>query len=354
MSRIRKLAVAAGTFSLALGVGFVMQNGDVLAARFGAMSPAGGPAPAPSVVRGPVAAPQEPALAAAFPRAPDARAGHDDTGALAIALPSDALDPLPALVLDDSGADAAGPVLAALTVDETPAPDPGPQVLAEDSCRSVMAAEALPAGLVNLHLSSPCAPLAQVSFLHQGMMFTEVTDGDGAIDLVVPALATNAMFLADVTGAPGAVALVEVPEVATLDRAVLQWQGADGLTLRALEFGADYGSDGDVWAGAPHAPGAEGTGFLIELGDPALTASQLAQVYTFPHDGSRSGEVALSVEVEVTADNCGRDIAAQSLQIAPGTDIVAHDLTLRVPGCEVAGDLLVVSGMLQDLHLAAN
>lgn len=368
MTRIRKVAVAVGTFSLALGVGFVMQNGDVLAARFGTTDHH-----PPEVAQddaGPLALPAEPALAIALPHPPVTLVGGADAGSNAgtvIALPT---GPVPVLLASDlilvstpgpelAGMNAitdepSGQALAALTLDEAPAADLAPQVIVEENCRTVLQAEVLPAGLVGLHLSSPCAPLARVSFLHQGMMFTELTDAGGHIDLTVPALAGQALFLADVTGASGAVAMADVPEVAELDRAVLQWQGAPGMNLRALEFGADYGSDGDVWAGAPRNPGMDG-GFLIELGDPSLDQAQLAQVYTFPGAAiSRSGDVTLSVEIEVTADNCGRNLAAQSLQIAPGAEIVAHDLTLSVPGCDNEGDLLVVSGMLADLHLAAN
>ena len=34
MSRARQFIMAGGTFSVALGIGFVMQNGDALAGRF--------------------------------------------------------------------------------------------------------------------------------------------------------------------------------------------------------------------------------------------------------------------------------------------------------------------------------
>jgi len=35
MGQLKKIGMAAGTFSVALGIGFVMQNGDALASRFG-------------------------------------------------------------------------------------------------------------------------------------------------------------------------------------------------------------------------------------------------------------------------------------------------------------------------------
>ncbi len=45
MSRINQYVVATATFSVALGIGFVMQNGDALAARFSEAPTAAMPAP---------------------------------------------------------------------------------------------------------------------------------------------------------------------------------------------------------------------------------------------------------------------------------------------------------------------
>jgi len=45
MANIKQIGMAAGTFSVALGIGFVMQNGDALASRFGAESAPAQPAP---------------------------------------------------------------------------------------------------------------------------------------------------------------------------------------------------------------------------------------------------------------------------------------------------------------------
>lgn len=335
MSRIRKLATAAGTFSLALGIGFVMQNGDVLAARFG-------PAPVAPQEQGPVVlTPADPMAMPVLPavRPVAARISTMET----IALPSEVAVPVLALF----EADAADPL--------PEAPEAISDSLASGDCTTTLTAETLPAGLVSVHLSAPCAPLARVSFHHRGLSFSELTDADGVIDVVIPALAEQAVILVDVPGSAGAAAMVDVPEVAGLDRAVLQWQGEAGLNLHALEYGADYGEAGHVWAEAPGDMASDRGGFVMELGDPAAPEPLLAQVYTFAHgNAERAGDVVLNIDAEVTATNCGRDLTAQSLQIAPGGEPVAHDLTLRMPDCDAVGELLVVSGMLSDLHLAAN
>jgi len=237
-------------------------------------------------------------------------------------------------------------------------PMPPEQVAAVSDCAVDLRATPAPAGLVQLALSAPCAPLAQVTIHHQGMMFSALTDPEGAVQVTVPALAEQALFIADVRGGGGAVALVDVPEVAGLDRAVLQWQGDIGLDLHAREFGADYGSAGHVWSAAPRDAQlalAAGEGFLLQLGEPAADQPLMAQVYTFPRAlAHQDGDVVLTVEAEVGTNNCGQEIAAQSIQIAPGAEPTAIDLTLALPGCDAVGEMLVLSGMLTDLHLAAN
>jgi hypothetical protein len=219
-----------------------------------------------------------------------------------------------------------------------------------------LSAEAGPAALVELTLSAPCAPLAQVTLHHQGMMVSAMTDAEGRLTTTLPALGPNAVFIAELAGGEGAVAVVPVPDLADYDRAVLQWQGADGLMIHAREFGADYGSPGHVWHGAPRDAAAalagEG-GFLMRLGDTRVQNPLMAEVYTYPTGISRrSGAVALTVEAEITAANCGSDIAAQSLQIVPGQPVRVLDLTMTVPGCDALGQFLVLEGVLQDIALA--
>lgn len=358
MSQIRKLATAAGTFSLALGIGFVMQNGDVLAARFGSV-------PTTSAEMASEAAPETGSMRLAvvqadpmtIPSLPPLGPGRANVvAATSMTIPSETPSPAfaPAFAHAFSLAgDSSFGLFPAALVDTSDAQMPAPA--APHGCTAEMTAEVLPAGLIALRLSAPCAPLARVSFHHRGLTFTELTDAEGSIDITIPALAEQAVVLADVPGSAGAVAIVDVPGIATLDRAVLQWQGEAGLNLHALEFGADYGAGGHVWADNPRTPAAAEGGFLIELGNPLAPEPLLAQVYTFPHDNAgRAGDVSLNVDAEVTAANCGREVSAQSLQIAPGTDPVAHDLKLQMPDCATTGDFLIVSGMLSDLHLASN
>lgn len=332
ISRIRNLAIAGGTFAVALGIGFYMQNDEALAARFGA-----GPAPVPDL--------------------PDPAPVHDAMPLLAAVevVPGEAVLNLPFLPHAD-GAAAPSFQLAALG-DVLLDHDGLGQLDAGRGCDGGISAMAGPAAMVALQVSAPCAPETFGMLHHQGMIFSFLTDKEGAASLIAPALTETAVFIADIPGMASLSAIVEVPDLARYDRAVLQWEGEAGMQLHALQFGADYGEPGHVWWGNPQdmdnaANG--GGGFLVQLGRGGAPVSHYAEVYTIAHEaGLARGDVDLRVEALVAPGNCGRDISAQSIQIAPGAEPIAIDLTLTMPGCESEGEHLVLSDMLEDLTLAA-
>lgn len=366
MSRAKQILMAAGTFSVALGIGFVMQNGDALAGRFTDESQARSVQSEPLVV--------------AMPQVP---LGHMPTGPLDLAVPAVVLSAEPAMPeLPSPMLVPQAPLMTAITLPEDVAspsfaPDqielasvetsevmsdalpsaPSEPVAAAPVCDPSLTARLGAAAMVDLTLSAPCAPDAAVVMHHQGMMFTLVTDQAGLAQVSVPALAEVAVFVAELGGGSGAAASIVVPDLADYDRAVLQWQGQGGMELHALEFGASYDSEGHVWAGAARdaAAAVAGTGgFITRLGVDSADAALIAEIYTFPSGAvSQDGTVQLSVEAEVTAGNCGRDVAAQSIQIAPAADPSVIDLTMTMPDCSTIGEFLVLNNMLRDLTLAA-
>jgi hypothetical protein len=243
----------------------------------------------------------------------------------------------------------------ALDIVPEPALPDSPPAMGAD-CTATLSATTAPMAIVALALNAPCAPGTAITIHHQGMMFSATTDAAGRADLMVPALAVAAVFVADLGNGEGAVAVVDVPDAALVDRAVLQWQATDGLALHAYEFGAGFDEAGHVWAAASgnSAAAVAGTGgFLMQLGDASGQNAMLAQVYTYPSAAShQAGDVALVAEAEVTAANCGRPITAQSIQMSPGGTPFTFDLAMTMPGCEAVGEYLVLQDMLLDLTLA--
>lgn len=254
------------------------------------------------------------------------------------------------------------PVLASLSDQPlSAAPDTGslsePEVATADDCLVDLTGESFAAALVTLQLSAPCHTMARVDFKHDGMSFSAMTDADGKIDILVPALSESAMFIAMMEDGNGAAVEMEIDTLAFYDRSVVQWTGGPGVELHAFEYGAQWGDDGHVWAGAPRevvvAARGEG-GFLTTLGDPAIPGGHMAEVYTFPTGTARvGGDVALSIEVEVTAGNCNRDLSARVIEVTDAQAGKPGELTLAMPGCDAVGDFIQLKNLVSDLKIAA-
>ena len=338
MSKKRLVSMVSGTVLSALAIGFFMQRGETAAPRVLLV-------PLPSAIQQVVLKPAVPAL-------PNALVGGDvvtrsDTQPLILA---SAVAPVmipPSLPEPRPGA---GPVIAALPENNALPADPAMPRL---GCNIAATATPGPKAMVDLQVSAPCFPNEQVTVHHNGMIFTQVTDNAGNLSVNVPALSERAVFIVAFADGRGTVALTNVPALADYDRVAVQWTGKAGFQIHAREFGAAYGEPGHVWSGA--APGDQkSSGFVTRLGDSGTPAPQMAEVYTFPSGTtSRSGVVALSVEAEVTQDNCGRDISAQSLELRGRSSLRTRDLVMAMPNCSGLGDFLVLNSLVDDLKIAA-
>ncbi len=231
-----------------------------------------------------------------------------------------------------------------------------PEAAVEPACDIVADARPVAAAMVNLTLSAPCLPNERITVHHNGMIFTETTSRSGTLDLRVPALAQEAVFILAFANGDGAVAQTTVEELQDYDRVVLQWAGDTGFQIHAREFGADYGTAGHIWDGAPGdilATISGESGVMIRYGDVTAAEPLLAEVYSFPKGfNTRDGSIALSVESEVTEANCGLEVEAQTLEIAPDGQVKTQNLTLAVPDCDAKGSFLVLNNLLADLKVA--
>ncbi|MBA84079.1 MAG: hypothetical protein CML60_00690 [Rhodobacteraceae bacterium] len=225
------------------------------------------------------------------------------------------------------------------------------------ACEIDMSAEATIAALVNIDIKAACLPDTRVTLHHNGLMVSEMTDDRGELFLTIPALAETAVFMADLGDGKIANVTVKVPSLEFYDRALVQWQGDAGIHLHAMEFGAAFGEEGHVWdqqTGSLEKTIRGQGGFLTQMGNPDITESLQAQVYTYPSGTSaRAGDIVLEIEAEVTQANCGRDISAQSMQISEAGQPRVQDLALSMPDCDAVGDFLVLKNVLEDLKVAS-
>ncbi|WP_425100770.1 translocase [Tropicibacter sp. S64] len=236
---------------------------------------------------------------------------------------------------------------------------PAPAARAEPAlaCDMGMQAEPAAGAMVKLSLTASCHADERVTIHHQGMMFTEVMSPEGTLDVTVPALSENALFIAAFVNGEGATANAEVSSLPFYDRVAVQWKGETGLQLHAREFDAAYFTPGHVWAEAAGDIGAAAAGeggFLVRLGQRDAPESLMVEVYSFPvGTAKKSGEVLMSIEAEVTEANCDRQVEAQTLDIREGSPLRVGDLTLEIPACDSVGDFLVLKNIVEDMKVAA-
>ncbi len=345
----RRIITVGGTLMCALGIGYFMQMGAPAGASAAAVSP---PPPAPRIKDGGTGVTQSGFTPLTAPVLPPDSAEPPAIPAVTMPVTTPALAPV-----ETPSADA-GPVVPVAfdpaAADDADAPaaiaDPAP------ACDIIATAEAEAGAMARVTVSAACLPGERVVIHHNGMMFTEITDAEGRVEVSVPALAEMAVFIAEFGSGDGAVAIAEVSSLAFYDRVVLQWAENVSFHVHAREFGAEYGADGHVWAGAARdmtaAALGEG-GFLTVLGNPDAFAPRLAEVYTFPTaTAARDGNIDLTVETEITADNCGRLIEAQALEIRAEGELRTRDLSLNMPNCDAIGDFLVLNNLMDDLKIA--
>lgn len=335
MRHTKEIATAVGTLVIAIGIGFVMQNGEAAKQHYGKDA-------RPQIV--PPSVESDSVLTGAA--SADILLQVED-----VQLTS--ASETPALSVPEEVSNVHR--TAAPVTDEPPAPDALP---AAQDCEILAKASAIPGALVDLSLDATCAPNERLTVHHNGMLFTETTDEDGHLSLTVPALTEQAVFIMAFANGDGAVAQASVTDIADFDRVVLQWRGQSGFELHALEFGAGYDDAGHIWSGgAQNMAGlvSGDNGVLLRLGDSQSAEPLLAEVYTFPSAKSvQDGVVDLSVEAEVTNTNCGLEIEAQTLEMTSNGQMKAHDLTLAVPDCGAIGTFLVLNNLVSDLKVASN
>jgi hypothetical protein len=339
---------------IALATGHVMQHGNAIAARLDRADPVP-EAPLPARLAGAGTA-LAPVVDVALLAAPDLPATPDvAVTRAAFDLPAVPETPLPMPAPGDSR-------IASLDIandaapEPAPMPAPAPAADRADACAPSLSLSPAPAAMIALSFAAPCAPGAEVVIEQAGLRFKVLADAEGRVALDVPALAMSA-HIAVSTAAVQREADIEMPTLADYDRVALAWSGAEGPELHAFEFGADYGDAGHVWRGNPRdaswAIRARG-GFEQALGDGNAVVPARLEVYTFPaghYPGE--GDVRLSLETEVTAANCNRDIAARSLTITGGVAQAPTDVTLAMPECDAQGDFLVFGTLFPEITFAA-
>ncbi len=358
--QIKRRAITVGmTFFLAAATGHVMQNGETISARL-----RGAPAPekpvlasiestaatitptvaAPAEPAAPAAAAAEPAAIpniAAVPAQPKAEATAAAPQAIRTA---SGLPDLPRVEPSALGADLrlAGRIEKLDTGYSRPetAADAAYSVFGIACTDPALALDPSARGMLKLTLSAPCFANERVTVSHAGLVFAAATDQGGELKLMLPAMSEIAAV--EVRLASGEIVSTSrnVTGLDALARVAVQWRGAEGLHLHALENGAGFDMPGHVSATAPRNRMTRDGGFLTVLGDPAVDHPLMAEIYTAPA-GTALGEMI--VEAPVTEETCDRLVAGQALRMTPGAAPATESLSFAMPGCDAAGDSVMLA-----------
>jgi len=221
-------------------------------------------------------------------------------------------------------------------------------------CTEALTASSARGGLIRLSLKTPCFPNSRVDIYHSKLHVAVKTGHTGTLVLLLPALEKSAAIKVQV-GGKVLKTNVSIPELATIDRVVVQWSGRFNVTLGAAEFGAqtDFGEN------AKHQPGdiahalRAGTGFTIRLGDATLANPRMATIYSLPRTAGRtSGVVGFSILATASAATCGNGQIIQSLRSRGGFLIAASGLQFKMPDCGKS-PRMVLKNVVRDLIIAA-
>lgn len=350
MEKYRRFAIVACVIAVAATVGFLMQNGNAAKARYAKSNvpDISGTASDPMTVTG-----IELTSAPANTRGQNVVISENALNAGSnAATDKDVIIPVRTAALGGAViAEPSAPITKKEVISEPVAEDTA-------SCDVTMTAIPGVAAMVDVELNAPCLPNERVTFHHNGMMFTQSTDENGQVALTVPALAKNAVFIAAFANGDGALANAQVTSLDYYDRMVVQSKASGNLHINAYEFGAEYRGKGHITAASERTidDATNGVGGIVtSLGDPDIAEALVAEVYTFPSAASlKAGDVVVSVDAEVTIDNCGLQVEAQTLEVRRGGKMKVQDLTLAVPACDALGDFLVLQNLLEDLKVARN
>lgn len=328
----KRIITAAVTFFIVGGTGYVMQNGDALAARFSADEPV-------SMAVQPSLKLTGDALAANIPMPP-----------------TEAVSPRSLKTQE--------PVfLNRLVAFNTEIDTEELMELATPSfypATCAVSLELLPTigAMVQLDLTAPCYQNQRIEISHGGLEFADATSNEGAFSVMVPALFEYEPYTISFLDGRTVEAKTLMLSVDEYDRVALSWFGKQNLNIHGLEDGVEFGQPGHVWAMSANIPkpGQDVTGgFLIELGNPSLLAPRLAEVYSFPNLGDRNvSDIELIVEAEIDNTSCGTNLVGRSIQISTAGVTKTNDLSLAFPDCDGQNGYLVLKNLLQDLKIARN
>lgn len=211
-----------------------------------------------------------------------------------------------------------------------------------DRCHPALDLAVLPGAMVHLSLSAPCNRNERVVIRHAGLSFATLTQVDGTLSTILPALKTDALVAVYLQDSQLLLGKIDVPDAAGYSRLALIWEPPAELELRVTD-----GTKVLVGNATPM-PGEEQR--VISLGQQSVQSPVLARVYSVP--GSDLGQVDITGELRITPASCGRTLRLETVYSSGGI-ATKEERAISVPLCGTAGDILLLKNLAPALKLAA-
>lgn len=315
ISRVRRATTVASTFAIALGIGFVMQNGDASAARYASDQD--------KVVRKPVmiidySPLREMTEFRLKPEPVENRRASD------LHIDPDSVK-LVALVEDIAAADTSTLFAQARQQQST-----------QSDCDVNVATAPSDTGAVIMSLVSSCRVDMPFAVNHNGLTFSAQTDHQGKAFLTIPAMAVDATFFISFEDGKSFATSTVVSSAANFNRVVFQWEGHPGAYIQLSDSPTSQAR-------------------IDRLGTDVGEIPRFVDVYSFPAGTNLTdGLNGIDLLAEVTESNCDQDLVAESFSVFPGlADLAFKDIRITLPDCHSIGDTIGLKKVLGEQTLAA-
>lgn len=188
-----------------------------------------------------------------------------------------------------------------------------------------------PSASVQLTLNAPCDAGRTVTIRHEGLALPVTLSDRGHWTGVVPVLAAQAHFTADLPAGQHLEAEQPVSGLAGLNRVVLSWQGDAPIALHGFEYGASFGDVGDVSPLTPRTADTPLGGWMAYFEEAAAPVH--VQIYTAPLGMT---DIHLQMEAAVSPTSCGKDLGAEVRRVIGGKAEAPANITIAMPECDDA------------------
>ncbi len=206
------------------------------------------------------------------------------------------------------------------------------------NCEPQLELHETPAGLLQVSLDAPCHARTPLTLRFNQLIATDVTDARGRWGQRLPALSPDATISLSI-GDETVAGRLQHELAGDEQHVILAWTGTQTFRIHVDDH-LDAGS-------APHAGEA---GRLFRVGNGSGAAFEIMS-FASGTDGS-SAVVRLSVDADITRENCGRTATTLAYQTGYLGTLRPTEIAYTMPDCDRVGEVVRLQNLFRDLRLA--